>query len=216
MKRNLVSLVAKTSEFFAYGKPEIDALSDRDPVLGKAIARIGHIFRKTTTDPFTGLIRSISGQQISGKAHAAIWQRFRQNYDRIAPETIIAGGSEKLRLCGVSRTKATTILTVAKEFAGGCLCNQNWPELADSEINELLLKICGIGPWTVEMALIFTFHRPNVLSFGDLAIRRGMSRLYQINDITKEFFATKKSLYAPYATIAGFYLWELAAEKLTI
>lgn len=205
-----------TPEFFAYGKTEIAALSANDPALGKAIARIGHIHRKTTSDPFTGLIRSISGQQISGKAHAAIWQRLKQNYDRIAPETIIAGGIENLRLCGVSRAKAATILTVAREFADGSLCNQNWPELSDSEIGELLLKICGIGPWTVEMALIFTFKRQNVLSFGDLAIRRGMSRLYQINDVTKEFFAAKKSLYAPFATIAGFYLWELAAEKLTI
>lgn len=201
--------------FFPYGELETEWLNKRDPILGACIKKHGHISRAITPDPFMGLIRAISGQQISGKAHSAIWKRFLANYTYPNPAKVLDGGIDLLRQCGVSQKKALTILNLAREFSEGEFNNLAWERLSDEAISQALIKIPGIGPWTIEMSLIFTFQRKNILSFGDLAIRRGMSILYGVNSVSKDFFNSLKLLYSPYATIAGFYLWEVAAQKLT-
>ncbi len=74
----------------------------------------------------------------------------------------------------------------------------------------------GIGTWTAEMLLIFTFLRPNVLSFGDFGIKRGIELLYGEEKLTRKKFNEYRERYSPYATIAGFYLWALANGDIII
>lgn len=91
--------------FFSYGRAETDYLSSRDPVLGAAIARIGHIDREVFPDLFEALINSIAGQQISGKALATVWARLRAAVGTVTPENLLAAGEERLRACGFSGRK---------------------------------------------------------------------------------------------------------------
>lgn len=84
-------------------------------------------------------------------------------------------------------------------------------KLSDKEIIKELVKLKGVGEWTAEMMLIHTFERPDVLSYKDLGIRRGLARLHSLEeDITKQEFDTYKKRYSPYGTVASIYLWELS------
>lgn len=200
--------------YFPIGEPELAWLKGRDPLLGQLIEQIGIPRRAVWPEPFTGFMRAISGQQISAKAHAAIWGKFIAAHGAPRPETIAGLAPEDFRSCGISRRKASYMLRIAQAFQDGRLAGEELAGLDDASLRARLKKFAGIGDWTVDMLLIFTFMRPNVLSYGDFAIRRGMSALYGHEKITPEVFAAHYRAYAPYATVAGFYLWEAAALPL--
>ncbi|EQB90222.1 hypothetical protein M918_01105, partial [Clostridium sp. BL8] len=82
--------------------------------------------------------------------------------------------------------------------------------LTDEEIVKKLSALKGVGVWTAEMLLIFSLCRPDVVSFGDLAIRRGMMNLYGLKELPKEKFERYKKRYSPYGTVASLYLWALS------
>jgi len=84
------------------------------------------------------------------------------------------------------------------------------PNKSNQEIIEALNAIKGVGLWTAEMLLIFSLMRPNVVSYGDLAIRRGMMQLYGLNELPKERFEKYTNRYTPYGSVASLYLWELS------
>lgn len=203
-------------EIFDYGHKQTRWLSDRDPVLGSFIAQTGNIRRRVYPDAFTGLARAIIGQQISSKAQDAIWTRFRQKFSPAEPETIACANPEDLRACGISGRKCACLVSIAGKFASGELNHDNLARMPDQALEEKLTSLAGVGKWTAEMLLIFTFRRQNILSFGDLAIRRGLCALYGLETITKSDFERFFSLYSPWATIASFYIWEAASQSKSV
>ena len=200
-------------KYFAYGKTETDYLTERDPVLGAAIARIGHIDREVIPNLFTALVNSIAGQQISGKALATVWARLCDRLGEITPETILAAGEDGLRACGMSGRKAGYMLAAAHAVQDGTINIHSLVDKSDDEIIKTLTALPGVGRWTAEMLLIFSLERPDVLAFDDFGIRKGMCRLYGLEDLTRAQFEKYRARYAPYATVAGLYLWEIAAQK---
>lgn len=185
-------------------------LAARDPFLHRIIDLIGSIRRRIWPEPYAALLRAIIGQQISGKAQDAIWNRFSAAFPHFDPHMLAAVKPELICACGLSRRKASYMQAAAQAFAAGRLKNADLAQMNDEELQKTLGGLRGIGPWTVEMLLIFTFQRPNVLSYGDLAIQRGLCRLYGHERITREIFAEHLRRYSPCATLAGMYLWEMA------
>ena len=203
---------APEKDFFRYGAEQTGWLASRDPALGAFMAQRGEIRRKIHPDAFTGIVHAIIGQQISTRAQASIWKRFT---DRFAPfgHGLLAGAThEELRNCGVSGRKAQYISAIAEKFENGELSHAMLEGLTDSELEKTLAAQPGIGKWTAEMLLIFTFQRQNILSFGDLAIRRGMRNLYGHVNVTRDIFDYHFAIYSPWATVASLYLWEAAAR----
>jgi len=86
-------------------------------------------------------------------------------------------------------------------------------EMPDETVIERLCALKGIGVWTAEMLLIFSLGRPDVLSWGDLAIRRGMTRLYGLKELTREKFEMYRKRYSPYGTVASLYIWAVSHEE---
>ena len=84
---------------------------------------------------------------------------------------------------------------------------------SDEEIIKTLTALPGVGRWTAEMLLIFSLERSDVLAFDDFGIRKGLCRLYRLEELTRVQFEEYRARYAPYATVAGLYLWEIAAQK---
>lgn len=199
-------------KFFAYGKTETEYLTKRDPVLGEAIARIGHIDREVIPNLFTALVNSIAGQQISGKALATVWARLCDQLGEITPETILAAGEENLRACGMSGRKAGYMLAAAHAVQDGTINIHSLVDKNDDEIIKTLTALPGVGRWTAEMLLIFSLERPDVLAFDDFGIRKGMCCLYGLEELTRTQFEEYRARYSPYATVAGLYLWEIAAQ----
>ena len=198
--------------YFNYGRAETDYLSSRDPVLGAAIARIGHIDREVFPDLFEALINSIAGQQISGKALATVWARLCAAVSTVTPENLLAAGEERLRACGFSGRKVNYMLSAARAVADGALDIHRLVEKDDQEVIRTLTALPGVGRWTAEMLLTFSLQRPDVLAYDDFGIRKGLCRLYGLDSVSKAQFAAYRARYAPYATVAALYLWHIAAE----
>lgn len=199
--------------FFNYSSEQSRWLCGRDPILGAAIHRIGPIRRRVHKDAFQALLWAIVGQQISATAQGSIWARFTARFGMPQPDKLAQADATALRECGMSLKKARYIIGIAEAFAAGRLSHADLAAMTDKELAGALLALPGVGSWTVEMLLIFNFQRPDVLSYGDLAIRRGICRLYGYPELTKPLFELLRERYSPHATLASLYLWEVAAEK---
>lgn len=200
----------KTYGFFEYGQMEIEYLKRKDKRLGEAIDKIGMIRRKITPDPFTALIFGIVSQQISNKAAETVWNRLNQLLGIITPESIAQAGLRDIQGCGMSNRKAQYIKGIAEAALSGKVNFNTLHTMADEEIIKMLSSLRGVGVWTDEMILIFSLCRPDVVSYRDLAIRRGMMNLYGLKELSKEEFERYRARYSPYGSVASLYLWALS------
>lgn len=200
--------------YFPYGDEEMAYLAKKDAKLGWAISRIGLIQRPVEPNLFEALVSSVVGQQISGKALATIWGRIQKRFVPLTPETLAAAPLEELQQCGMSLRKASYIQGIAQAVLQGELDLESLRTLPDAEVQKRLTKLKGIGPWTAEMLLIFSLERKDVVSFGDLAIQRGMRTLYRHREITPKLFAKYRRRYSPYGSVASLYLWAIAGGAI--
>ena len=197
-------------QIFEYGEKEIEYLKSKDKKLGMAMEKIGMIEREITPDPFTALISSIVGQQISNKAAETVWNRLNSLLGSITPEHIARADLSQIQGCGMSMKKAGYIKGVADAAISGVVDFNTLHKLSDGEIIKKLSALHGVGVWTAEMLLIFSLGRPDVVSHKDLAICRGMMNLYGLKELPKEKFERYKKRYSPYGTVASLYLWEIS------
>ncbi|HYE12627.1 MAG TPA: DNA-3-methyladenine glycosylase [Patescibacteria group bacterium] len=200
-------------QIFEYGQKEIDYLKSKDKKLGAAIDRIGMIKRRITPDPFTALVSSVVGQQISSKAAETVWNRLNTLLGSITPESIAQAELSGIQGCGMTVRKAEYIKGVAEAAISGEVDFHNLHTLTDQEIIKKLSALHGVGVWTAEMLLIFSLCRPDVISYKDLAICRGMMNLYGLKELPKDKFERYKKRYSPYGSVASLYLWALSVEK---
>ncbi|MHB9033483.1 MAG: DNA-3-methyladenine glycosylase family protein [Anaerolineae bacterium] len=191
---------------------EMEYLASRDPVLAELIARVGPLPQPATSDLFTSLAEGIASQQISGKAAASIWRRFRELVGEVTPAAVVGHAPDELRACGLSYRKAEYILGIAGAFLDDTLDPAALPSLPDEQVIARLVALRGVGIWTAEMMLIFSLGRPDVVSWGDLGIRRGMQRLYGYPELTRALFEEHRKVYSPYGSTASLYLWHAGGE----
>jgi len=201
---------------FEYGQIEIGHLKKRDRKLGAAIDMIGAIEREVTPDLFTALVKSVVAQQISSKAADTVWGRLCKQIPHITPGSIGSAGVTDIQKCGLSMRKARYIKGLGDAALSGELNLQTLYELTDDEIIKKLSSLHGLGVWTAEMLLIFSLCRPDVVSWGDLAIRRGMMNLYELNSLSKDQFDRYRKKYSPYGSVASLYLWAVSVSSTGI
>lgn len=199
-----------TPQFYTYGEIEITALSKKDPKLGQAIKDIGMIRREIKTDLFSSLISSIVSQQISNKAYTTVWSRVVTAVGDLTPKNILSISRDDLKACGLSYKKTDWIQSIAQAVDDGSFDLEGLTALSDKDVIQELVRLPGIGKWTAEMLLIFSLQRPDVLSYGDLAIRRGIQKLYGMDQLSKNDFESIRQRLSPYNTVASFYFWELS------
>ena len=199
------------SEYFQYGEKEIEFLKKADKKLAAVIEHIGIIKRPVIPDLFTALVHSIVSQQISNKARNTIWKRIENKLNKITPTTIHDLSVEEVQQFGISFRKANYIKSAAQKITNGELNLNSLYKLSDKEVCNQLTQLNGVGIWTAEMLMIFSMQRPNILSYGDLAIHRGLQILYQQEKIDKDTFNEHWKRYTPYASVASLYLWEIAS-----
>ena len=203
-----------SSNYFIYGQEEIDYLKSKDKKLSAAIDKIGLIKRSVIPDLFSALISSIIGQQISAKAHKTIWIRMQDALGKVNPETILAQSDSELQNLGLTFRKVDYIKNVAEKVQTEELNLSNLVNLSDEEVIVELSKLKGIGVWTAEMIMILSMQRKDILSYGDLAILRGMRMLYHHRELSKENFYKYKRRYSPYNSVASLYLWAIAGGAI--
>lgn len=197
-------------QIFEYGQKEIEYLKAKDKKLGAFIDKTGIIEREIIPDTFKALISSIVAQQISGKAADTIWKRLNDLLGDVIPENIVHTELSQIQACGMSNRKAEYIKGIADAAMSGQVDFNTLNTLPDEEIIKKLSSLRGVGVWTAEMLLIFSLCRPDVVSYNDLGIRRGMMNLYGLKELPKDKFERYRKRYSPYGSVASFYLWAIS------
>jgi len=188
------------------------AATDAD--FARLIASVGPCGLKPKTDrePYEGLVRSIAYQQLHARAAEAIFGRFLALYpDETfpSPASILATDAPIMRTCGFSAAKVSTIRGIAEKTLDGTVPTRSLAlTLADEELAERLISLRGIGRWTVQMLLIFTLGRPDVLPVDDFGVREGWRLLKSLPDKpTPKQLAKVGEAWSPYRSTATWYLW---------
>jgi DNA-3-methyladenine glycosylase II len=204
-------------------------LSAADAKLGALIDRAGPFTLRLSPlpSPFASLLESILYQQLHAKAAASIHRRVREHFggDPV-PQQLLDTPDEILRAAGVSGNKARAMKDLAAHTLDGTVpTGPAIRKMTDAEIVERLTQVRGIGPWTVEMLLIFRLGRPDVLPVTDYGVRKGFALTFQrvpktrplaAEDLPKpEVLLKRGKRWAPFRSVASWYLWravDLAKE----
>ncbi|MGI6466725.1 MAG: DNA-3-methyladenine glycosylase family protein [Sphaerochaetaceae bacterium] len=201
------------SKHFNYSDKQKEHLSNNDPLLKEVIEKVGHICREVEPNIFSSLVRSIIGQQISTAAQKTIYSRLLELVKEISVQTIFSLEQNELQQIGISNRKALYIKELATKVVNKEIDLESLRTKSDDDVIKELISLKGIGIWTAEMTLIFSLQREDIVSYGDLAIRRGMEKLYKIEKITKKQFDSYRKRYSPYGSVASLYLWAVASGK---
>jgi 3-methyladenine DNA glycosylase/8-oxoguanine DNA glycosylase len=194
-------------------------LKRADPVLAGVIEAVGPYRLKLRTEGthFHAILRSITYQQLSGKAAATIHGRVLALYGvhGPTPAEILATPDEALRAAGLSRQKTAYIKDLAAHDLNGAIDRLH--ELSDDDVVKTLVAIKGVGRWTAHMVLMFRLGRPNIVPELDLGVRKAIQLAYRKRKMpTPKQVTALGAQWAPYGTIASWYLWrflELPREK---
>ena len=170
--------------------------------------------REVDPDLFSAVVHHIVGQQISTKAQATIWNRMRDAFGTVNAEAVLAAGTDKLQAFGISYRKAEYITDFAERVASGEFDLSDIENRTDAEAVQALSSLRGIGVWTAEMILLFCMQRPNVFSFDDLAIQRGLRMVYHHRNIDRARFEKYRRRFSPYCSVASLYLWVVAGGAI--
>jgi DNA-3-methyladenine glycosylase II len=197
-------------------------LSEADPKLAKLITLAGPFTMrlKSSHSPFEALLEAIIYQQLNGKAAAAILGRLLNLFGDLhpAPEHILAMPDERIRSAGVSQGKLLALRDLAAKTLDGTVPTlARIRRMSDEDIVEHLTQVRGIGPWTVEMLLIFRLGRPDVLPVSDYGVRKGYaltySRISKNKPFTNDLLPKPEELlrraekWRPWRSVASWYLW---------
>ena len=187
-------------------------LKEKDPKLATLIDSVT-LPELKSNDVYFDLIESIVSQQLSVKAATTIHNRFLELFTTKYPypEFVEALAVEEMRGVGLSYQKANYIKNTAIFWEEHKLLDKDWATLTDDEIIKLLSEIKGVGKWTVQMILMFTLQRTDVLPVDDLGIQQGMYMLYDldkenIRNLKKQMEATAEA-WRPYRSVVSRYIW---------
>jgi DNA-3-methyladenine glycosylase II len=199
-------------------------LAATHPRMAELIAR--SVRYRVSTDklirPFDALAESIAYQQLNGKAAATIWRRVHEIFPRkkyLDPRLVVSTPDETFRAAGLSRSKTAALKDLAAKTLDGTVPTaRELARMSDEEIIERLIKVRGIGRWTVEMLLLFDLGRPDVWPVTDYGVRKGFAKTFR-----RKKLPTPKELlkfgekWRPYRSVAAWYFWRAldAPEKPT-
>ena len=188
-------------------------LKKSDSRMGRLIDEFGPPNFKPIDNYYESLVRSIMYQQLSGKAAATIYGRFKDLFNSKLypkPKDVMAITHESLRSAGLSNQKATYIRDLSEKLDRREVDLSNLDKLSDEEISSELIKVKGIGQWTADMFLMFTLVRPDVFPLGDLGIQKGFMGFNKMGRLpTPKEMEIATEIWKPYRTVAAWYLWKI-------
>ena len=184
-------------------------LRKADPILAGIIAQHGGCTLKLDRHYFQALVEAILSQQLSIKAAATIFRRFKELLDgKVEPDRILEIADTSFRGVGISRQKMGYLRDLSQKWSAGLVNPRRFARLEDEEIIAALTHVKGIGRWTAEMFLIFCLGRLDVLPVGDLGFRNALKRAYQLRrDPSPAKMQKIAESWRPYRSVGTWYLW---------
>ncbi|RJR29098.1 DNA-3-methyladenine glycosylase 2 family protein [Candidatus Microgenomates bacterium] len=181
----------------------------KDPMMKKLIARYGELEWGNPVGLHQSLLETIVSQQLSVKAADTIFARISGLLGNpVDPRKLAKVHENNLRDAGASFSKIKYMKGIAEAKLKGELEDKIFAKLSDEEVAARLIKLKGIGPWTIEMVLIFTLRRPDTFSIGDLGLRSAVAKLYNVDRDDREKIIEISEKWKPYRSYAARYLWK--------
>ena len=202
-----------------FRKPILDKFANKVPELESPLRKAKMNLEPTMQEPFQMLIRSIIYQQLAYKAAKTIHDRFLAIVGKLTPTRVLSKSQDELRSVGLSRQKASYIHNVAEAFSkSGFLWKyrktESLTELSTSEITDMFSQIKGVGVWTVQMYLIFSLGRLDVLASGDLGVRKGVMVLYGLDKMPSQKEVEKLAeAWHPLETVGSYLAWRALDDE---
>jgi 3-methyladenine DNA glycosylase/8-oxoguanine DNA glycosylase len=169
-----------------------------------------------TAEPYPALAESICYQQLTGKAAATIWKRVCALWGGTLapPALLLKTPEESLRAAGLSRNKVAALRDLATHALAGHVPTRRASEnMSDTELIASLIQVRGIGRWTVEMFLLFSLGRPDVLPIHDYGVQKGFQKTYRKRKLpTPKQLEAHGKKWAPHRSVAAWYLWRAADQ----
>lgn len=192
-----------------------DFLASIDSDWAQLIATVGPCLleSKPERNPYQALVRAVAYQQLHARAGDAILLRLLtlQSGEFPPPETLLAFSFDELRACGFSGRKIETIQGIAQAAINGIVPSmEDAQQMSDEALINQLVTLKGIGRWTVEMMLIFTLNRRDIMPVDDFGVKDGYRRLKHLATApTSKAMGELGKAWSPYRTIAAWYLWRV-------
>ncbi|KAK9867226.1 hypothetical protein WJX84_002222 [Apatococcus fuscideae] len=208
-----------------------EQLKIRDPALGPLIDEHGapdSLLCKGSRNLFGSLARSIVYQQLATSAADKIFQRVlhackcafaQEGWDKVeledlTPASVLAVPATELRTAGLSTRKAEYIHGIAEAFSSGQLSDEGLIGMDEGTLSAELIKLRGVGQWSIDMFAMFRLGRPNILPVGDLGVRRGMENLYKLKGLPEaKEMQEIAAAWEPYRSLGSYYMWRVPAVK---
>lgn len=194
-------------------------LANADPAMAALIKRVGRCgYTVEKREPYEALVRAIAFQQLHGNAARTILGRFLALFpgeDFPHPAQVLGTSEAEMRACGFSGSKTASIRDIAaKALEGVVPTRRAAARMADADLIERLTVIRGVGRWTVEMMLMFTLGRMDILPVDDFGVREGYRRLHALELQPKpRDLAAIGEMWSPWRSVAAWYLWRAAEGK---
>jgi len=185
-------------------------LVEKDAVFKKLHQQYGNPFIPSRPQGFVTLCKLILEQQVSIDSAKACFLKIENLLGEVTPETISNCSDEELKSCGVSRQKITYLKILAKAVTEE-LDLESFDAKSADEVRNELIKIKGIGHWTIDVYLMFSLQSPDIIPLGDIAVVNTIKELFDIH--TKEEIEVLSENWKPYRTMATFMLWHHYLEK---
>lgn len=183
-----------------------------DPILYSSIKELYLLEKVTANKYFEKLSGEIINQQLSDKASATIFSKFKKLYPqgKITPEYTLKLEHDQIRKAGPSNSKVKFIKGLAQKVVSEELKLEKLENMTDLEVANELTKVKGIGPWTAEIFMMFSLGRPNLFSYGDLGLRKAIKKLYRFkSDPTQKQMEKIVNKWSPYKSYACIILWQV-------
>lgn len=192
-------------------KEAVDFLVEKDPVFKLIIDKYGLPIIPKRPQGFATLALLILEQQVSIDSARATFIKLNNKVKEFQPQELLSLSEEEYRNAGVSRQKTTYIKALATAVLNKELDLESLPEKSNQQVREELIKIKGIGNWTIDVYLMFCLQTPDIIPLGDIAIINTIKELLDIhNKVDMEAYVEK---WSPYRSIASFILWHYYLEK---
>ncbi|MEC8403747.1 MAG: DNA-3-methyladenine glycosylase 2 family protein [Pseudomonadota bacterium] len=204
-----------------YWKRAIIKLKKEDVILKSVIERNQKNILKSRKDPFGTLLKSIVGQQISVKAAESIYKKLLKLLQAdVSPNMLLSIDKQALRETGLSRQKINYLFNISKYFIENpnTSTKEYFLDANEETIKSNLIAIKGVGPWTIEMFLIFFKMSPDILPLGDIGLINAIKKVYNLDRFEKTNQIDKinqiSNKWRPYRTVATWYLWQVIDDEL--
>ena len=183
-----------------------------DPIIGPLISQYPDKYLEGGGDIFSSLIHAVVGQQISVQAASSIKEKLLGLVGEFSQEVMKNFSQEQMAQCGLTRNKARCIFELTHTQLS--LIPDNYNQMTDQELIKYYCQFWGIGPWTSEMILIFTFMRPDIFSVGDIGLINAVRDLVPNLQSKEEILRFSQENWSPYQTAASWYLWRHLDEEV--